>query len=168
MRSIFFSKALSALIVISATYSHARTAGLWYVETTNKTGILARVHSGNMFAQREFLVAFEYERRCDPIFSSLYVDGQVLGEAQNARTFPPNEVFVVIDRVQHTWHSVIVEYTSGREIGVGVTQSAWEALLASPKSVQFIENDGTIFDVPVIGLSSALQRGAELCANALQ
>jgi len=138
-----------------------KTQGTWFVEG-NQTGVLARVY-GVGYSGLEFLVAFEYVARCDPIFSMLDLRKRDLGKPLSQFALPPNQVFLVIDGVSHTWHGAEAEYQNGTEVGVGITREAWNSLLMSPKSVTFIARDGRQYSVPVKSLSAALTSGAEQC-----
>lgn len=138
----------------------------WYLNGSN-VGILAKVKSG-MFPQRNFLVVFEYLKKCEPIFSSVEPYERYLGEFLSIEPFPPELVFLTINGQRYTWHGAVTEYSGAREIGIGITQQAWNALLANPKTITFTEQSGEVFEVPIGRLpngdiSKILRQAADLC-----
>lgn len=164
---------MCALFVLCGPHAaSAQQSGQWYIDETNRTGILARVHGG-MFARREFMVAFEYQQRCQPIFSSIEMSARAFGTFLSRETFPPQKAFLSINGERFTWHGAYAEYSGGTEIGIGITQAAWNALLSNPRTISFTELDGQTYDVPVGGIvngriSSILQQAADLCVRRLR
>lgn len=163
-----------AIILVSSVPQavSAQQYGEWYIEENNRTGILARV-KGGMFARREFMVAFEYDQRCQPIFSSVEMNGRAFGTFVRKEAFPPQRAFLSVNGQRYTWHGAYAEYSDGVEIGIGIIQSAWNALLSNPRTISFTEPDGGIYDVPVGGvingrISNILQQAANLCVRRLR
>lgn len=130
-----------AIVLIGFTVPNAVLAqrnGEWYIDETNRTGILARVNGG-VFSGREFWVVFEFDRRCEPIFSSIEMKGRAFGSFLRQEGFPPQKVFLSVNGERYTWHGVYAEYSGGTEIGLGLTQAAWSALLSNPRTISFTE-----------------------------
>lgn len=160
------------IILASGGISLSQASRQWFVDETNQTGILARAHGG-ILAKREFLVAFEFENQCQPMFSSIKMQARAFGTLLRVSAFPPEKVFLTINGVRHTWHGAHAEYSGGREIGIGITQAAWNALLSNPARVSFTELDGQTYDVPVgrrdgDRISAILQQAADLCLKRLR
>lgn len=145
---------------------HARTPSEWYVEP-NRTGPIARVF-GTAYERVEFLVAFEYVKGCEPIFSmvqfkSLTLRNRSLGTLLTIQAFPPNSVFVSVNDRRHTWHGATAFYANGSETGIGITRDLWTSLMSSPRSVAFTEQNGKTYTVPTKNISGALRDGLRLC-----
>lgn len=144
----------------------AQTPSEWYVEP-NRTGPIARVF-GTGYERLEFLVAFEYVKGCEPIFSavqfkSLTLRNRSLGTPLTIQAFPPNLGFVSVNDRRYTWHGATAFYANGSETGVGITQDLWTSLMSSPRSVAFTEQNGKTYTVPTKNISIALQDGLRLC-----
>jgi hypothetical protein len=157
--------------VLWADAVYAQERGNWYIDQSNSSGVLARVHGG-IFSRREFMVAFEYEQNCQPVFSSIDMYERALGTLVQREALSPQQVFLTINGERHTWHGAVAEYTGGREVGIGITQQAWSALISNPRTISFTESDGQIFDVPVGGITrgavtSILQEAASICLRRL-
>lgn len=168
----FFTFIILLIMLASGGVSLAQAPRQWFVDETNQTGILGRVHGG-IFAKREFMVAFEFESQCQPIFSSIKMQDKAFGALLRVSAFPPEKVFLAINGIHYTWHGAHAEYSGGREIGIGITQKAWNALLSNPTTVSFTELDGQTYDVPVGRIdggriSTILQQAADLCQQRLR
>lgn len=163
----YFKHLVVLLSLISATWElHAQTPGEWHVES-NRTGPIARVF-GTGYERLEFLVAFEYVKGCEPIFSAVRfksptLRNRSLGTLLTIQAFPPNLVFVSVNDRRHTWHGATAFYANGSETGVGITQDLWTSLMSSPRSVAFTEQNGKTYTVPTKNISVALQDGLRLC-----
>lgn len=169
--SVFKNLCCLIIFVMSTASVEAETRGAWYLNSSN-VGILARVKSG-MSSRREFLVVFEYLKKCEPIFASVEPYERYLGEFLSIEPFSPQLVFLTINEQRYTWHGVVTEYSGAHEIGIGITQQAWNALLANPETITFTEQSGEVFEVPVGWLpngniSKILRQAADLCLKQIR
>lgn len=155
-KGIFF-----LFLVFTSIDGLAQRPGEWFLER-NPTGILARVY-GTGYNGVEFMVVFEPQRGCEPIFSTLILNSQSLGNPISQRPFPPNNIYISVNGLRHTWHGAVAEYVNGLEIGVGITRDAWNNLLSDPKSINFIDANGKSFNVPTTNLSRVLRQGLQQC-----
>lgn len=170
MKRIFLS--IFIFSFFSNNNSLAQEYGRWYIDTTNQSGILARVKNKKA-SPREFMVAFEYSQKCEPIFSSIKMEKQSFEALVRVDRFPPQTAFLSINGKRHSWHGASAEYLGGREIGMGIPQAAWNALLSNPRTMSFIEPDGQAFYVPVgrhnkDSISDILQEAAQICLTQLR
>jgi len=170
MKHIFLS--IFIFIFFANNNSLAREFGRCYIDTTNQSGILARVKNKKT-SPREFMVAFEFSQNCEPIFSSVKMRKKAFEALVRVEGFPPQTAFLSINGERHTWHGATAEYLGGREIGIRITQSAWNALLSNPRTMSFIEPDGRVFSVPVGSdsrgsISNTLQEAAQICLARLR
>jgi hypothetical protein len=144
--------------------SYAQSRAEWYFDPRIRTAAVARVDIRDS-TSRSFSVIFEYERKCDPIFSMFIFRGSELGVMTERHALPPNRLSLRINDVNYSWYGMRALYTQSTELGVGVNRDAWNALLNDPRSVAFVDAEGKAHDVPLSGMGRALRHAAEACAR---
>jgi hypothetical protein len=143
--------------------------GNWNLVTKGASGPQVFVHvasSGNV--NMLVLVAFEYERQCDAIFSYMEFAspiGAPLGAAIRKYRIDNSNLGVVHNGYFYTWHAAKVEYPHGFEVGFGITRELWQALTGSTTSLAYVREDGAQFNLPISGLREKLLQGLNYCRS---
>lgn len=154
---------LFLFFILVSSNAHASD---WYIEV-HSWGIAlnAKVPSGS---KRVFAINFEYERGCDPLFSSYTPWSGKMGSVRSIHTLQPNTAFLRINQNFYSFHGAIVRYTNTTETSIGITNDAWQALLRNQSNILFYENNRNGFPVPGYGLSGMLSSGLRLCMQNLR
>ena len=115
--------------------------------------------------RRTSFVAFEYARKCDPIFSFAEVTGSRLGTPIGQSVLTGTKIGIVVNGKFHTWHAALTKYDNGYEAGVGVTNEVFDLLVGKVESLAFVTPDGERIPMPTNGLRQSVQAAFDTCAK---
>lgn len=157
---------VAAIIVLLLLGDGAHAQASWRVDARVATGPVAQVEVPNVGTKRRgALVAFEYARRCDPIFSFAEIAGAKLGKPVGQSVLTGTKIGVVVNGKFYTWHAAISRYDNGWEAGFGVTNELYDVLKAKVDSLVYVTPDGEQVSLPIAGFRQALQSAFEACAR---
>jgi hypothetical protein len=141
----------------------------WNLVTSGPAGPIVFVHvatSGNV--NMGVLVSFEYERKCDPIFSYMEFSspiGAPLGTPNNKYRLDNSSIGAIHNGYFYTWYAAKIHYPQGFEVGFGVTSELWNALMGPTTSLSYVREDGVQFQLPVYGLKEKLLQALNYCSS---
>ena len=114
---------------------------------------------------RTSFVAFEYNRKCDPIFSFAEISGARLGKPLSQSVLPVTKIGVVVNGKFHTWHAAMTKYDNGYEVGLGVTNELFDIFVGKVESLAFVTPEGDRIPMPTEGFRQAVQSAFDTCAK---
>ena len=153
-----------SVAVVIALGAHAQ--GTWKLDTRGATGPIAQValpDSGTK--RRSSFIAFEYERKCDPIFSFAEITGSRLGTAVGQSVLKGSKIGVAVNGKFHTWNAAMTKYDNGYEAGFGITNELFDLLTGKVDSLVYITPDGERVPMPTGGFRQAVQSAFDICAK---
>lgn len=146
--------------------SAAQAQGTWRLDTRGATGPIAQVALADSGAKRRSsFVAFEYARRCDPIFSFAEITGTRLGKAVGQSLLNGTKIGVVINGKFYTGNAATTKYDNGYEAGFGITNDLFEILAGKIESLVYVTPDGERVQMPTAGFRQAIQSAFDTCAK---
>ncbi len=146
----------SAFVACMPGHVIAQTA--WQVDIRSPAGPVAGVPLPSAGGkQRIAIVAFEYERRCDPVFSIIEMTGPKLGQPLAQTVLAGSKIGIVLNGKFHTWHAATRKYANGYEAGFGVTNDVFAKLTGDVGSLTFVAPEGDHYPLPIAGLRQSLQ-----------
>ena len=161
------SKILAITCVTLSLFTVSALAqGNWTVDSRGAAGPIAQValkDSGTK--SRTSFIAFEYARKCDPIFSFVEITGQRLGNPIGQSVLSGTKIGVVVNGKFNTWHAATTKYDNGYEAGFGVTNELFKSLTGKVSSLSYVTPDGERVAMPTSGLSQAVQSAFDICAK---
>lgn len=147
-----------------AVSAHAQAA--WRLDTRAATGPIAQVALADSGAKRRSsFIAFEYERRCDPIFSFAEITGNRLGKPVGQSVLNGTKIGIVVNGKFHTWHAAMTRYDNGYEVGFGITNELFDLLTGKVESLVYVTPDGERVSMPTAGFRQAIQTAFDTCAK---
>jgi len=156
---------LVAALAFAAAFS-ASAQGTWRLDTRAETGPIAQVALVNSGAKRRTsFIAFEYARRCDPIFSFAEIAGARLGAPVSQSVLSGSKIGVIVNGKFHTWHAATTKYDNGYEAGFGITNELFELLTGRVDSLTYVTPEGERVQMPTAGFRQAVQSAFETCAK---
>lgn len=163
-----FSTAHSFLLAsaIFAAPSAAVAQAEWRTDTRGAAGPIAQVAlSDSEGKRRSVFVAFEYARRCDPLFSIIEISGGQLGAPIEQSALKGSKIGIVLNGRFHTWHAATTKYSNGYEAGFGLTNELFDLLLSTVNALIFVTPTGESVPVPTNGIQKALKEAFGVCAK---
>ncbi len=154
---------IAALPVFAAS---VLAQGNWIVDSRGAAGPIAQVALENSSTKRRTsFIAFEYARKCDPVFSFAEITGQRLGSPIGQSVLIGTKIGVVVNGKFHTWHAATTKYDNGYEAGFGVTNELFNSLTGKVSSLSYVTPDGERIAMPTSGFTQAVQSAFEICAK---
>lgn len=152
------------LVAVSAFCAQAQ--GTWKLDTRAETGPIAQIALPDSGAKRRSsFIAFEYARRCDPIFSFVEINGSRLGTAIGQSVLSGSKIGVVLNGKYHTWNAAMTKYDNGYEFGFGVTNELFDLLTGQVDTLVYVTADGERVPMPTGGFRQAVQSAFDTCAK---
>lgn len=163
-------QSLQNLVIAGATISifslSVQAQGNWTVDSRGAAGPIAQVVLKDAGAKRRTsFIAFEYARKCDPIFSFIEITGQRLGNPIGQSILNGSKIGAVVNGQFHTWHAATTKYDNGYEAGFGVTNELFYAFTGKVSSLVYVTPDGERIAMPTTGFSQAVQSAFDICAK---
>lgn len=152
------------VVAVSAFCAHAQ--GNWKLDTRGETGPIAQVALPDSGAKRRSsFIAFEYARKCDPIFSFAEITGSRLGHAVGQSVLSGTKIGVVLNGKYYTWNAAMTKYDNGYEAGFGVTNELFDLLTGQVDSLVYVTPNGERVPMPTGGFRQAVQSAFDTCAK---
>ena len=152
-----------AIIVLSTP---ARAQGSWKLDARGETGPVAQVALADSGTKRRTsFVAFEYARKCDPIFSFAEITGSRLGKPLGLTALSGTKIGVIVNGKFHTWNAAMTKYDNGYEAGFGITNDFFDVLTGKVESLFYVTPDGERVAMPISGFRQAIQSAFDACAK---
>lgn len=154
------------LLVLSFVLSDARAnpAAAWRLDTRGGSGPFAQVDLAEAKGKRRaVLVAFEYVRRCDPIFSYIEITGNGLGAPTSQAVLRDSKIGIVLNGKFYTWHAARTIYVNGFEAGFGVPNELFLHLLTNVDSLAYVTPLGETIPLPTTNLQQSLKAAINFC-----
>lgn len=144
----------------------AQAQAAWKLDTRGATGPIAQVALADSGAKRRSsFIAFEYARKCDPIFSFAEITGSRLGTAVGQSVLSGTKIGVLVNGKFHTWNAAMTKYDNGYEAGFGITNELFDVLTGKVDSLVYVTPDGERVPMPVGGFRQAVQSAFDTCAK---
>jgi hypothetical protein len=162
-----YSKNLAiAFAALSVLAVSALAQGSWTVDIRGAAGPIAQVSlKDSSTKHRTSFIAFEYAKKCDPVFSFIEIAGQRLGNPIGQSVLTGTKIGVVVDGKFHTSHAATTKYDNGYEAGFGVTNELFESLKGKVSSLSYVTPDGERISIPTSGFTQAVQSAFDICAR---
>lgn len=144
----------------------AHSQGTWRLDTRGATGPIAQVALTDSGAKRRSsFIAFEYARRCDPIFLFAEITGSRLGKPVGQSVISGTKIGVIVNGRFHTWHAAMTKYDNGYEVGFGITNNLFELLTGRVDSLIYVTPGGEQVLMPTTGFRQAVQSAFDTCVK---
>lgn len=160
-----FLKILVFVAAISNCIQSVHAQVNWVVDSRGAAGPIAQIGINKSGGKnRTSFIAFEYNRKCDPIFSIMEISGERMGRPISQSVLNNSAIGVIVDRQFYTWHAAMTKYENGYEAGFGVTNELFNKLTNPTSSLTYITPNGEKIIMPTSGLSKAIRSALEICA----
>lgn len=161
-------QAFTVVLTLTAAIG-ANAQGSWKLDARGATGPVAQVALTDAGAKRRSsFVAFEYARRCDPMFSFAEITGSRLGTPISQSVLNGSKIGVIVNGRFHTWHAATTKYDNGYEAAFGITNELFDLLTGKIDSLVYVTPDGERVPMPVAGFRQAVQYAFDTCAKRLK
>lgn len=158
-----------AFIIVAGSAPAANAQASWTVDSRGAAGPVAQVTLADSGTKRRTsFIAFEYARKCDPLFSFMEITGSGLGNPIGQSVLKGTKIGVVVNGKFHTWHAATTKYDNGYEAGFGVTNELFDLLIAKVSTLSYVTPDGERVSLPTTGFSQAVQSALDICAKRLK
>lgn len=163
LHSLKNAAAISAL-ALAAHSVHGQAS--WRMDSRGALGPIAQVALPDLKGKsRTSFVAFEYDRKCDPLFSFAEITGTRLGKPVSQSVLAGTKIGIVVNGKFHTGHAAIAKYDNGYEAGVGVSNELFHVLVGKVESLAFITPDGERVPMPTEGFRQSVKAAFDTCAK---
>lgn len=161
MRIIRYA-ALLALIVGSSLA--AAQSGNWRVDASAADGPLAQLDLPNARGKhRAVFVAFEYVRRCDPVFSFVELVGSRLGAPKSQSLLIGSKIGVLLNGAFYTWHAAQTIYDNGYEAGFGLPKDLVMKMLLKLDTLEYVTPNGERVLLSTRNFDTAFRQAFDIC-----
>lgn len=158
---------IPVLLVATASISMAQQT--WVAESRSSSGPVARVELPSENGKsRLALIAFEYARKCDPLFTYVEMQGRKFGVPEKQSRLPPSSIGGAINgkRYSGSAASAITVYSNGIEVGFSMTDEMAMALAFDAiNSISFTTPAGKEIPLPTTGLKKAVESALDACTK---
>lgn len=141
----------------------------WRVNANANAGPLMQLDLPNSNGKRRgVIVAFEYARRCDPIFSYLEMTGDRLGIPKSQAVLTGSKTAVILNGVTYTGHAAQTTYDNGYEAGFGMPNDLVVRLLLKIDSMAYVTPAGDHVSLSTNNFDQAFREAIEICAKRMK
>lgn len=158
------SYSVLAIVGLASAAESVKAQPSWRTDTSAISGPIAQVvlpDSG--IKRRTSFIAFEYARRCDPIFSFVEATGNRLGKPVEQSVLKDSKIGIFLNGNFHTWHAAITKYDNGYEAGFGVTNKLFSQLLENLDSIEYVTPVGERIPLPTTGFQKSIRLAIDAC-----
>lgn len=136
----------------------------WWVNRSANTGPLAQLDLPNSGGKKQVVfIAFEYARRCDPIFSFAEFSGMQLGAPKSQSRLNGSKIGVILNESFYTWHAAQTNYDNGYEAGFGIPNDLAKKLLSNVNSLEYVKPSGQRVPLSTSNFDNAFREAFEQC-----
>lgn len=144
------------------------TQDKWEVKTESSPGPLIQVDIPSQDGKkRAVFIAFEYARKCDPIFSYAEIKGRSFGRPISKKVLKNSKIGLVVNGNFHTSNAGLVTYDNGYEAGFGMPNSLVLQLLVALDSFSYVAPSGDVIPLPRKDFKKSFLEAIELCRQAI-
>lgn len=164
MVSKFF---ITALLLLISGHSHSQS--YWKVNSSSNIGPVSQVALSDLNGKkRTVFLAFEYLRKCDPIFSYAEISGSTFGSPMSQTGLKDSKIGIILNGGYHTWHAAKTNYSNGYEAGFGVQNGLLLQLLTNVKTLTYVTPDGENIALPIGNFQQSIQEAIAICRKRVQ
>lgn len=159
---------MSCFVLLGATIALPTTAqvGTWRTNSGADAGPLTQLDLPDAMGKRRLvLIAFEYARRCDPIFSFAEFTGSRLGAPKSQSRLSGTKIGVVFNGNFYTWHSVKTVYENGYEAGFGMPNDLVMEMLIKVNSLEYVTPSGERIPLSTNNFDRAFRTAIDQCRS---
>lgn len=155
----------AATAMTAAIGAHAQNA--WRMDKKGAAGPVAVVdlptEGGNT---RVAMLAYEYKRRCEPLFTYAEIKGRKFGAGEKQMALPSGHAFGNVNGTRYTGPGAISVYANAVEVGFGMPNDMTLAVtFGKVTSLSFVTPSGKEVLIPTRGLAEAAGAAFEACAQ---
>jgi len=156
----------AAAAVVAAITNTAQAQSAWKLDTRSAAGPIAQVALADSGTKhRTSFIAFEYVRKCDPIFSFAEINGSRFGSTVSQAALNETKIGVFVNGKFHTWHAAMTKYDNGYEVGFGITNELFDVLVAKTDSLVFVTPNGERVPLPTNGFRQSVLSAFDTCVK---
>lgn len=160
MRTLFCWLAMAAVPLSGNAWAQ----NTWQTDTRGASGPVAMVRLPGGGKTRVSMIAFEYLRRCDPIFSYAEFEGNRFGAPIGQERAP--SAGGSVNGKRYSGPAAKTTYSNGFEIGFAVPNDmAMSLVFDDVRSLTFVTPTGAEVAVPTGGLKNAVDAALEHCTS---
>ena len=153
-----------SVIAIAALCASAQ--GSWKLDSRGAAGPIAQIALADSGVKhRTSFIAFEYSRKCDPVFSFVEITGSRLGNPVDQTVLNGTKIGVLVNGKFWAWSAAMTKYDNGYEAGFGVTSELFDVLTGRVDSLVYVTPNGEQVSMPTVGLRQAVQSAFDTCAK---
>jgi hypothetical protein len=140
--------------------------GPWQVNRSADAGPLAQLDLPNAAGKRRaVLIAFEYARRCDPIFSFAEFAGSRPGTPKSQSRLNGTKIGVILNGDFYTWHAAQTIYDNGYEAGFGMPNDLVMEMLLKVNSLEYVTPSGERIPLSTSNFARAFREAIDHCRS---
>ncbi|WKL16539.1 hypothetical protein QYQ99_03010 [Comamonas testosteroni] len=156
---------LAATVLIATVGAHAQSS--WRMDKKGAAGPVAVLdlpaEGGN---NRVAMLAYEYARRCSPLFTYAEIKGRQFGAGEKQMALPSGRAFGSVNGNRYTGPGAVSVYANAVEVGFGMPQDMAQIVtFGKVTSLSFVTPAGKEVSIPTRGLSEAAGAAFEACAQ---
>lgn len=163
------SRTKNLLLLLALFGSAAMAQQTWVADSRSSAGPVARVElpleSGK---SRLAMIAFEYARKCDPLFTYVEMRGRKFGTPEKQSKLPPSSIGGSINGKRYSGSSAAAAtiYSNGIEVGFGMPDDmAMSLAFDAINSISFTTPAGKEIPLPIAGLKKAVETALDICTQ---
>lgn len=142
----------------------AAQSGNWRVDASATDGPLAQLNlPDSRGKKRAVLIAFEYARRCDPIFSFAELVGSRPGVLKSQSVLTGSKIGVVLNGAFYTWHAAQTIYDNGYEAGFGLPNDLVLKMLLKIDTLEYVTPSGERVPLSTRNFDTAFREAFDIC-----
>lgn len=156
---------LAATVLTAAVGAHAQSA--WRVDKKGAAGPVAVFDLPTEGEKnRVAMFSYEYQRRCDPLFTYAEIRGRRFGAGEKQMALPSGRAFGNVNGTKYTGPGAVSVYTNAVEVGFAMPNDmALAVTFDKITSLSFVTPSGKEVPIPTRGLLEAAGTAFEACAK---
>lgn len=158
---------IACCLSLAALCGHAIGQSSWTMDARSPAGPVAMVELPKESENsRLSMIAFEFARKCDPIFSYIEMKGRKFGAPEKQTRLPKTSIGSRVNGKHYTGVAVATIYSNGIEVGFGVPdEMAFAIAFDEIRSLSFITPAGKEISVTTKGFRSAVDAALNVCTS---
>ena len=155
-----------ATLLVLAVGSSIATAqsGVWRVNPTATVGPIAQLDLADARGKRRgVLIAFEYARRCYPVFSFIELVGSRPGTPMSKSVLTGSKIGILLNGTFYTWHAAQIFYDNGYEAGFGMPNDLVLKMLLKIDTLEYVTPTGERIPLSTRNFDTALREAFDVC-----
>ncbi len=155
----------AATVLTAVAGAHAQSA--WRVDKKAAMGPVAVFDLPSEGGKnRVAMFAYEYLRRCEPLFTYAEIRGRSFGAGEKQMALPSGRAFGNVNGTRYTGPGAVSVYANAVEVGFGMPNDmALAVTFGKVTSLSFVTPSGKEVPIPTRGLVEAAGAAFEACAK---